>query len=277
MVRRGPTRKTWAWLHELLKSSLLGSLACAVWLILVAGAIAGCSRAPKEPQELLVFAAASLAGALGDIEDAFEGRGSESVSFSYGGSQMLAQQIASGAPADVIISAGRPPVDFLDRKGLLEPERADILANRLVVVIRSQAVLQVDSLQELRAPVIRRIAIAEPTLAPAGRYARESLEHSGLWDALQPKMVFGADVRATLAYVESGNAEAALVYATDARAARNVRVLDIVPEDSYSGVVYPAAVVKGRPLKTAAVTFLGFLRSPAAQEIFRMYGFEPVQ
>ena len=259
------------------KGGLLGSLACAVWLIPVAGAMAGCSRAPKEPQDLLVFAAASLAGALGDIEDAFEESGSAGVTISYGGSQMLAQQIASGAPADVIISAGGPPVDFLDRKGMLEPERADILANRLVVVVRSSAVLQIDSLQQLRAPEMRRIAIAEPALAPAGRYARESLERLGLWDALQPKMVFGADVRATLAYVESGNADAALVYATDARAARSIRVLDIVPQDSYSGVVYPAAVVKGRPSKTAALTFLDFLRSPTSREIFRVYGFEPVQ
>ena len=256
---------------------VLRGLGPVIWAVTLVGLLTGCSLTRDQPEELLVFAAASLADALGEIEDAFEEERRVGIAISYGGSQMLAQQIASGAPANIFISAGESPVDFLIERELLDPEVSDLLTNRLVVAVRVGGTVRLESVEQLSTSLVERVALANPELAPAGRYARESLEKLGLWDELQPKLVFGADVRATLAYLESGNVEAALVYVTDARAGRNVEVLDIVPNDSYSRIVYPAAVVKVSSEKEGVKPFLEFLQGATAQEIFRKHGFEPAQ
>ena len=245
-----------------------------IWTIVLVGLLLGCSPPSNDQGELLVFAPASLANALDDVQEAFEAQTGVSMAVSYGGSQMLAQQIASGAPADVFISAGESPVKFLADKDRLEPTLADLLTNKLVVVVRSAADFRVSSMDQLKTDSIQRIALADPQLAPAGGYARESLESLGLWKELQSKLVLGADVRATLAYVESGNADAAIVYATDARVARNVDIFDIVPADSYSRIVYPVAIVEGSADKRAVTEFIDFLMSAKAQDIFRTHSFE---
>lgn len=238
------------------------------------GSLAGCSSGGEHPEALLVFAAASLADAMDEIEEAFETRSGVEVAVSYGASQMLAQQIARGAPADMFISAGESPVEFLSGRGLLEPAVTNLLTNRLVLVVRPEVASDITSMDLLNAPVVERVAIADPELAPAGRYARDSLTRLGLWDGLQRKLVFGPDVRATLAYVESGNADAALVYATDARAGRNIEILDVVPADSYPRIVYPVAVVRREEQGAAAIEFLDYVRSAAARAIFVKHGFE---
>ena len=130
---------------------------------------------------------------------------------------------------------------------------------------------------QLANKMVGRVAIADPDLAPAGRYARESLTRLGLWDAIQERLVIGINVRATLAYVESGNVDAALVYQTDAAIAGDVQVLDIVPPESHSAIVYPAAVIKRSERKIEAREFLVFLRGQAAKSIFLRHGFLPLE
>ena len=244
-------------------------------LVAVAMVFAGCSEEGDRTDELLVFAAASLADALEEIEARFEAASETRLAFSYGGSQALAQQIARGAPADVLVSAGRSPVDFLAERDMVELLEEAIVVNRLVVAVRRGAGPELRAMEELSAPSVERIAVADPALAPAGHYARESLEGLGLWDALSPKLVFGSDVRATLAYLQSGNVDAALVYASDAAAARNIDALDIVPHDSYSRIVYPALVVRGSDDMEAAREFVAFLRSVEAREVFVKHGLQP--
>ena len=245
-------------------------------LALVVG-LAGSVTACGEPEELLVFAAASLADALDEIEEAFEKQTQIRVAVSYGGSQSLAQQIAGGAPAGVFVSAGEFPIDFLADRGLLESPAVHLLTTRLVVAVRSPGEIQLDSMEQLNTAQVGRVAVAAPDLAPAGGYARESLMSLGIWEDLQAKLVFGPDVRATLAYVESGNADVAIVYATDAAAAPTIAAFDIVPSGSYGPIVYPVVIVKDTTNKTDANDFVDFLQGAAASQIFREYGFEPVE
>ncbi|MCH7800198.1 MAG: molybdate ABC transporter substrate-binding protein, partial [Chloroflexi bacterium] len=134
--------------------------------------------------------------------------------------------------------------------------------------------VQLESMDQLRTDMVQRIGIAAPDLAPAGAYAREALNNMGLWAELQPKLVIGADVRVTLAYLESGNVDVALVYRTDAMAS-NVTVLDIVPPGTYSPVVYPAIIVRGSERIGQAGDFLAFLRTEAASAVFSRHGFGP--
>ena len=247
-----------------------------VWLtvcgaVALAGALSSC--ASEDRTTLLVFAATSLTDALTDIGSDFEAAGEVGVSFNFGGSQTLAKQIARGAPADVFISAGRFPMDFLAEEDLIAPITIDLLSNTVVAVV-SDGGVQLQSMEQLSDGAIERVAVADPDLAPAGRYTQESLKSLGLWDDLQAKLVIGADVRATLTYVEVGSADVAFVYKTDAATATGVRVLDIVPLGSHSEIVYPGAVVRRSEDNASAAAFLTYLQSETAAAVFHKYGFE---
>ena len=249
----------------------------AVFVVILIGAtvLVGCSSGSSSGQdEILVFAAASVTNALNEAAALYEQATDVKINVSYAGSQNLAQQIASGAPAQVFISAGVPPVAFLQTRGLIGNEH-DLVSNKLVAITKLS--LSEQSLTALSAPNIERIALADPDLAPAGAYSREALQSAGLWESLQPKIVLGQNVRATMAFVEAGNADVALVYSTDAAIARGVETLDIVPHDSYGPVVYPVVTVESEEPTQAADAFVQFLLSPDAQEVFRSHGFEPVR
>ena len=134
-----------------------------------------------------------------------------------------------------------------------------------------------ESLAELVGQGGSRIAVADPELAPAGLYARQSLSSLGLWEPTGGSLVFAPDVRSALAYVQSGNVDAAIVYRTDAAAVGDVRSLDIVPTDSHEPIVYPAAVVGRSSIPALAERFVEFLLGPEAQAIFRRNGFQPLE
>ena len=238
-----------------------------------AAAIVGCSPG-SESERLLVFAATSLINAIEEIRPAFQEKEGIELAVSYGGSQMLAQQIVQGAPADLFISAGEGPVGLLTGRDLTDGGARSLASNDLVVVSR-MAGTPLASIEDLASGLVGRIAIADPDLAPAGAYARESLVNLGLWESLADKLVLSPNVRVALAYVEAGNADAALVYRTDAMASSGLRVLDIVPADTYSTVVYPAVLIRGSGGRERAELFVDHLQTPSVREVFARYGFLP--
>ena len=182
------------------------------------------------------------------------------------------QQIESGAPVDAFFSAAEKPMDDLEAKGLVEPgTRRNLLRNTLVLIAPPDSRLR--DFQGLADSSIRSIALGDPASVPAGEYARQTLGALHLLDKLKPKLVFGSDVRQVLTFVETGNADAGLVYATDAQASGKVRVVAAAPESAHDPIVYPAAVVKGSRGEEAARKFVEFLCSPAAQAIFVKHGF----
>jgi len=230
--------------------------------------------APSPHPELLVFAAASLTDALGEIGDGFEARTGVRVLFSFGGSNALARQIQAGAPADVFVSANLDRMDELERAGLVRPEdRVSLLSNRLAVVVAATSGLVVSSPRDLEQA--RRLALGDPEAVPAGIYARRWLEGVGRWEALRERVVPTLDVRAALAAVESGAADAGIVYRTDAAISRRVRVALEVPLDEAPRIVYPAAVLASSPASEAH-GFLEHLQSAAARAVFTRLGFEPL-
>ena len=250
-------------------------IACVLVVAAVGPALTGCGSPANERDGILVFAAASLTDVLHEIGELYEEDTGRVVSFSYSGSQTLAQQIASGAPADLFISAGRFPLDYLIDQGAVGPDVEPLLANSLVVITRAGED-GITSVAELATDRVERVAVADPDLAPAGRYAEEALTHLGLWRDIQDKLVYGNDVRVTMTYVESGNADVGLVYETDARNARKLEVRRIVPRDSYSPIAYLAAVVERSEKKRSAGEFTSFLKGDSAAALFRKHGFEPL-
>lgn len=232
----------------------------------------GCVSDPTTRDEILVFAAVSLVDALKDVSASYENHSSTTITINYGGSQMLAQQIASGAQADLFISAGATPMEFLTTRGIVGSDRIDLLNNKMILVMKSDR-SKLDSLDTLRSTDIHRIALANPEFAPAGIYAKQSLLNLGLWQVLEEKLVFSSDVRVALTYVESGNVDAAFVYETDVQKTRGLKILDIVPIESYSPIVYPAALINRSSQKQRSHKFLEFLQSQEALGIFKNHGF----
>ena len=215
-----------------------------------------------EEDRLLVFAASSLTDSMMQLAEIYEEETGVRVDLSFGASNRLAQQISRGAPADVLISAGEQPVERLEDEGLVvEGSRRPLLTNRLVLVTLADDSRRVTGLKEL-AETGGMMAIADPELAPAGRYAQEALTHLGLWDALQPRLVYGTNVRTTLGYVVSGNVAAAVVYRTDAAVSDSVLIVETLPEEAHSRIVYPAVVMaltSGMQRRKQAASFIEFL------------------
>jgi len=220
----------------------------------------------------VVFAAASLADALGEIGKDFEARTGLRVVLGCGGSNDLARQIRAGAPAQVFVSANAERMDEMQGAGLVRAEdRVDLLSNRLVVVVPAGAKVVPATAGDLTR--VRRLALGDPQAVPAGIYARQWLEKRGVWERVRDRVVPTLDVRAALAAVESGNADAGIVYRTDGAISRRVRVALEVPADETPRIVYPAALLAGAR-GPAARAFYEHLRSPAAREVFERLGFE---
>lgn len=228
----------------------------------------GCSQ----QTELTVFAAMSLTDALTEIGEQFTETHGVKVYFSFAASATLQRQIEKGASADVFISASPKQVAALAALDLVIREsRRDVLANRLVLVAHASSPLTAGT--ALTSDGISRIAIGQPAIVPAGTYAKEALTTLGVWEALQPKLIFGVDVRATLAYVAAGNVDVAIVYQTDARLSRDVKVLYAFPAEMHTPIVYPAVVLKESSRERQARQFIDYLKSARATEIFEQHGF----
>jgi len=224
-------------------------------------------------EEVVVFAAASLSDAIGEIARGFEAHTGHEVVASFAGSNELARQIKAGAPAGVFISAHPGRVDELEQAGLVAKEnRVDLLGNRLVVVVPAGSRLALARPEHLAAA--RRIALADPQSVPAGIYAREWLSTRGMWDLLKERVIPTLDVRAALAAVDSGSVDAGIVYRTDLVAAHSARLAFEVPTAEAPRIVYPAALLQ--PASTAARAFYEHLRSPEARAVFERFGFEPL-
>lgn len=214
---------------------------------------------------LLVFAAASTTEAMEEIGREFKATAGEEVTFSFGASSALARQIEAGAPADVFLSADFHSMNQLEKAGLVR-RSSYLLGNQLVIVVPSGSTAAVTDPKDL--VKLSRIALADPSAVPAGRYAKEWLEKLGLWDEVQPKIVPTMDVRAALAAVESERAGAGIVYRTDAAAAKKVRVAYSVPVGQGPAIVYPVAAITAR-----GAAFVSFLTGAKAKAIFDRHGF----
>lgn len=227
---------------------------------------------------ITVSAAVSLTDALSAIAEQYGKEGRGSVRFNFAASNVLARQIVAGAPADVFISADEAQMDVVAAAQMLvEGSRVDLVRNQLAIVVPNDRPRTMTGARDLLGASYRRIAIGDPTAVPAGVYAKAWLEKEGLWAQLEPRMVPGGSVRAALAAVESGAADAGIVYRTDVRVALKATVAYVLPADRGPRIAYPGALVRGSAAADEAKRFLDYLRSAAAARIFQRFGFSAVQ
>lgn len=224
--------------------------------------------------DLHVYAAASLTDAVKEIAANFEKESGLHTTLNFGGSSLLARQIEEGAPADVFISADEAKMDQLQKKELIDTStRHDLLGNSLVVVAAVDSSLRMDSSRDLLRPEFRKIALADPQVVPAGIYAREFLSRLHLAGPMRGKIVPTDNVRAALAAVEAGNADAAFIYKTDAAISKRVRVIYAVPEKDAPEIRYPVAILRETKRRVAADKFERYLQSSPALDVFEKFGF----
>lgn len=249
----------------------------ALWVAgILAVAVAGNGKpAFAASPEIVVAAAVSLKDAFQQIAGVFEQKAGIRVVFTLGSSGLLERQIEAGAPVDVFASAGQKEMDRLQQQDLIESStRANFAGNSLVLITPSDSPLSIHAFSDLTKAMVARVCVGDPKTVPAGQYAEQLLRSSHLWDTLHPRLIFAQDVRQVLQYVERGEVDAGIVYATDvAVAGGRVSIATRAAEGGYGPVLYPLAVVKGATNAASARRFVDFVRGIEGQAILRKYGF----
>jgi molybdate transport system substrate-binding protein len=232
----------------------------------------GLIATPGHSVELTVAAASSLREPLTEISRRFESAHSGlEVRTAFGASNVLAAQARAGARIDVLVSADEHSVDALASAGLIR-ERVIVATNRLVVIVSRENAGKIDDPSDLGSDATRRIAIPEHSV-PVGRYARDWLIHHGLLDAVAPKTVQTEHARATLIAVDRGLADAAIIYATDARLSRSATVAFEIPDVEQPRIVYVAASLAETHEPELSRAFLNFLIEQSSTSILEAAGF----
>jgi molybdate transport system substrate-binding protein len=256
---------------------ILTLIATAVASLLVATSLPAAAPSPVLAQSkanLLVSAAASLKDALEEIKPLYQqSQPNTNINYNFGASGALQQQIEQGAPADIFISAAKKQVDALEEKGLLLSGTRSIIAKNRLVLIVPKNVVGITSLYNLKDAKIKKIAIGEPRSVPAGQYAEQVLQKLKILPQVKSKLVYANNVRQVLASVESGNADAGLVYITDAKISDKVKIVVAADEKYHSPIIYPVAVLKSSKNPDAAKEFAKFLSSSQAKAVLQKYGF----
>lgn len=233
-----------------------------------------CSAAPvaAAPVELTVAAAADLQFAFSEIGALFEQETGHKVIFVFGSTGQLAQQIENGAPYDLFASANISFVDDLAKKNLVMSDSVALYARGRIVLAGNKAMgIQIATLDDLLSDEITHIAIANPEHAPYGMAAMEALQSTGLWEKIQPKLVFGENVRQALQFIQTGDAEAGIVSLSVA----NVPEIEwtLIDASMHNPLDQALAVVASSSHQDVARLFAEFINSPSGRPIMQKYGF----
>jgi len=237
------------------------------------------NKTPTETNvNLTISAAASLKESLEEIKTIYAKEApSTTLTYNFGSSGTLQQQIEQGANADIFISAAKKQMDTLDSKNLImKDSRKDFLINDVVLVTPKNS-SSITSFNDLTSDKTKIIALGEPKSVPAGEYAEEVFTKLGILDKVKTKVVYGKDVKEVLTWVETGNADAGVVYETDAKVSAKVKVIAVASSDSHKPIVYPAAIIKSSSNVDAAKKFMKFLNDDKARGVFEKYGFKLAQ
>lgn len=254
------------WLGVALSTLLLVTAGC--------GQSDDTKKADVSKETITVSAAASMQVAMNELKDDYvkaHHLDASQIAINYGGSGTLRQQIEQGAPTSIFISANESNMKLLQDKNLVEKVKP-LTANSLVLIVpKGKQAYKISDLGN-----VNRLAIGTVETVPAGKYAEESLKKLGLWEQVQPKLVYAKDVKAVTAYIAEATADAGFVYKTDAMASKDrVVITDTAPADSHKPIIYPIALVTKNENQLAK-DFYAYLTSAEAQQILQKYGFTSV-
>ena len=258
-------------------------LALIPWIGVAFIAVIGCNQtkttAPStspvtqnQPITLTVSAAADLKYAFEEIGKLFEQETGNKVTFNFGSTGQLAQQIERGAPIDLFAAANQSFIQELDQKGLIISDTKKLYGRgRITLWTREDSKHNLKDIKDLGKADIKRVAIANPDHAPYGIAAREALQSAGIWEVVQPKLVLGENVRQTQQYAETGNVDAAIV-------ALSLSVLkpgrwELIPDNLHKPLDQMLAVTKKTSHEAQARQFGDFINGDKGRPLMRKYGF----
>jgi molybdate transport system substrate-binding protein len=236
--------------------------------------------AAAQTRDVVVFAAASLKNVLDEIAAQWQGETGKKATISYAGSSALARQIEQGAPADMFIPADLDWMNYVQQRNLIKVDtRTNLLGNRIALIAPRDSSASVKigpglDLAGLLGP--DRLAMADTSAVPAGKYGKAALEALGVWNSVQDKMAQAENVRAALMLVSRGEVPLGIVYQTDAAADPRVRIVDAFPADTHPAIVYPVALTASSTNADAAA-FLAYLKSAKARPLFEKQGFTVIE
>lgn len=221
---------------------------------------------------LTVSAAASLKNALNDIEKSYEAEHKNiDIKYNYGASGALAQQIMSGAPVDIFFSAAQNKVDDLVKNKAVDKEDTNALLKNHLVLISEYKLTSLDDLKEKK---IKKIALGNPQLVPAGEYGKQALENKKLYQTLKSKFVFTKDVRQALTYVETGNTEAGIIYSSDLNSKNKIKNILKIQDNLHEPITYPIAKIKDTRHKQETEELYQYLQNEQSKKVYQKYGFD---
>ncbi|MDB4989520.1 MAG: Molybdenum transporter, periplasmic molybdenum-binding protein ModA [Myxococcaceae bacterium] len=232
-----------------------------------------CSKSePKKPAHPVRVAAASdLTAAFAELGKVFEQESKQHVEFSFGASGLLTKQLEQGAPFDMFASANNQFVDKLTGLGVCDPKTKAPYARGHLVAWSKQDGPPLHQLGELVEPRFRRIALANPETAPYGKAAKQALEKAGLWSALEPRVVYAENIRQTLQFAQSGNAEVALVALSLALGEKDGTYIEIDPA-LHEPIDQALVVCKNGKNLDGGRAFALFVNSERGRAVMRRFG-----
>ncbi len=224
---------------------------------------------------LHVSAAASLTNVMQDIAKEYEQQHPDvKVEFNFGSSGALQQAIENGGQSDLFVSAAQKQMNALEKAGLLaDGTRQDLLINDVVLIVPKDSKKDIKSFEDLNTDKVQKLALGEPKGVPVGQYSEQIFTYMNNLDAMKAKAVYGTDVRQVLSWIEQGEADAGLVYATDAAITDGVKVVAKAPADSHKPIIYPVSVLKDSKQLDLAKDFEQFLLNDTSKALFEKYGF----
>lgn len=253
-------------------------------LLLFSLAVAGCTSSENgdkaqenaSQKEVYIVAAASMTDAVKEIGANYEKQHPDvKLMYNFGSSGALQSQIEQGAPADVFISAAQKQMNALEEENLIDKAtRKDLLENKVVLIVPKDSTLVLDDFAAAATDKVSKIALGEPKSVPIGQYSEEIFTNLNVWADIKAKAVYASDVRQVLSWVETGEVDCGVVYATDAAISDKVKVLLEAPAGTHKPVVYPAAMVSSSKNPEIAKDFLAYLSQDEQKAILAKYGFD---
>lgn len=230
--------------------------------------LAACGKTEKK--EITISAAASLNEVLSQIAENYQKENKNiTVNINFGASGALKKQIEGGAPVDFVFFASKKDLEDLKKQNLVsEKFSKDILENTMVVAGRKK----IDDLSEM---LDHKVAIGDPDIVPAGRYAKQVLENAGLWDRMQENFVLSKDVRSAMQYVDLYEVDYAMIYKTDSRVMKNAEIVYEVPNTLHTPIIYSCGILKDKE-RDEVKDFYKFLTNKDSIDIFEKFGFKAI-
>lgn len=244
-----------------------------IFFIIISLISSGCTNNQSQDNEieLNVAAASDLTVAFTEVGQLFEAETGVKLVFSFGSTGQLADQIEHGAPFDIFAAANIQFVDNLRQKELIIPDTQTTYAfGRIALTTMSDSPLEVSTLDDLRNPEVRKIAIANPDHAPYGLAAKQALQTAGLWDELEEKMVFGRNISDTLTFIETGNAETGIIALSLVNEDVTFQLID---DDLHEPLEQSITVINRTNHEQEARKFIEFIIGPIGKPIMESYGF----